>query len=70
MLKFINRANIFVFDKNGKKPKSSDQDVSGKRITQLEKRLTDIQEIVIAIDEKMSRVEMQSYAKVEENEKI
>ncbi|MGA1194934.1 MAG: hypothetical protein ACO36I_00405 [Candidatus Latescibacterota bacterium] len=70
MLKFINRTNVFVFDKNGKKPKSSDQDVSGKRITQLEKRLSDIQDIVIAIDEKMSRVETQSYSKVEENEKI
>ena len=70
MLKFINRMNVFVFDKNGKKPKSSDLDVSGKRIAQLEKRLTDIQDIVIAIDEKMSRVEMQSYVKMEENEKI
>jgi len=69
MLKFINRTNVFVFDKTNKKSKS-DQDVSNKRIAQLEKRLSDIQDIVIAIDEKMDRVEMQSYTKVEENEKI
>lgn len=33
---------------------------SAERIATLEKRLTDIQEIVIAIDEKLSRVEQQS----------
>ncbi len=69
MLKFINRTHVFVFDKNNKKSKQ-DQDVSSKRITQLEKRLSDIQDIVIAIDEKMDRVEMQSNVKAEEHEKI
>ena len=35
-------------------------DTSAERITQLERRLTDIQDIVITIDEKLGRMEKQS----------
>jgi hypothetical protein len=68
-LKLIDRTNIFKFSKQ-KNTKSSDQEASTERITHLERRLSDIQEIVITIDEKLSRSERQADASVEDGEKV
>lgn len=52
------KKQFFNFSASGKKPDLNEP--SSERITQLERRLTDIQDIVITIDEKLSRIERQS----------
>ncbi|MDP6039740.1 MAG: hypothetical protein QGG64_14410 [Candidatus Latescibacteria bacterium] len=48
--------NFLNFKSSGKSESDSS---AAERLTQLEKRLTDIQDIVITIDEKLSRIERQ-----------
>jgi len=64
----VDNSDVFQFGKN--KNSKSDDATSGERITHLERRLADIQEIVITIDEKLSRAEKQADAPVENGEKI
>lgn len=62
--------DVFDFDKLKRKSKDSETGTSNERISHLEKRLGDIQDIVITIDEKLSRAEKQSGTKLEEGEKV
>ena len=52
------KQTFFNFKPSGQKSDLSEP--SAERITQLERRLTDIQDIVITIDEKLSRIERQA----------
>lgn len=62
----VSETSIFNF---GPDKKTKDTD-SADRITHLERRLTDIQDIVITIDEKLSRAEKQADTPVENGEKV
>lgn len=62
--------DMFQFVKGKNKTSKSDSTDSADRITHLEKRLSDIQDIVITIDEKLSRAEKQADTQVEDAEKV
>ncbi|MBT3602287.1 MAG: hypothetical protein HOE48_21755 [Candidatus Latescibacteria bacterium] len=68
--KFIDRTKMFRFVKDKSKSSESKSTASADRITHLEKRLSDIQEIVITIDEKLSRAEKQADVSVKNAEKV
>lgn len=68
--KLIVSTNALNFDKLKQTSSNHETGASNERISHLEKRLGDIQDIVITIDEKLSRSEKQSGAKIEEGEKV
>lgn len=62
--------DVFDFSKMKSKSNGDENDRSRERLAQLEKRLGDIQDIVITIDEKLSWAEKQSNARLEDGEKV
>ena len=62
----VSETSVFNFGSDNKVKDTA----SAERITHLEKRLTDIQDIVITIDEKLSRAEKQADAPVENGENV
>lgn len=70
LLKLIDHTDAFKFAKLNKKKTQVDGDATGERIVLLEKRLTDIQDIVIAIDEKLGRVESRSDSQIHSGDQI